>query len=185
MNLLLVISIIWIFSEIILSLRMKSKDHRRDYDNSSLKLLWITITFSITIGMLLRNSNFVLSHNNTDLIFYAGVILICFGLFIRWISILKLKKSFTVDVSISEDQKIIQSGLYKYIRHPAYFGSLLSFLGLAIVFNNWFTFFIIFIPILISFLNRIKVEERVLSQAFGHQYTDYIERSWKLIPKVF
>ena len=185
MTLLLLVSIIWIFSEVILSLRMKSKNHRHNYDKSSLKILWITIALSITFGILLGNSNFALSHYNTDLILYAGIFLICLGLIIRWISILKLKKSFTVDVSISEDQKIIQSGLYKYIRHPAYSGSLLSFLGLAIVFNNWFTLFIIFIPILISFLNRIQVEEKVLSQAFGSQYTDYIKRSWRLIPKVF
>jgi len=185
MNFLLVISIIWIFTEIILSLRMKSKDHRYDYDKSSLKVLWVTISISITVGILFRNSNFILSRDNPYLFYYTGIIIICVGLFIRWISILKLKKSFTVDVSVSKHQKIIQSGLYKYIRHPAYLGSLLSFLGLAIVFNNCFTFFIIFIPILISFLNRIKVEEKVLSQAFGTQYTDYIKRSWRLLPKVY
>jgi len=185
MNFLLIISIIWIFSEVFMSLRWKSKDHKHNYDNSSLKILWVTISLSISIGILLKNSNYVLSRYNPYLIYYTGIIIICFGLFIRWISILKLKKSFTVDVSISKDQKIIQSGLYKYIRHPAYLGSLLSFLGLAIVFNNCLTFFIIFIPILISFLNRIKVEEKVLSQAFGTQYTDYIKRSWRLLPKVY
>jgi protein-S-isoprenylcysteine O-methyltransferase Ste14 len=164
---------------------MKSGDSQYDYDKSSLKILWITIALSVTVGIILRNTTFVLTDSYAVLIYNVGVCLICLGLFIRWIAILKLKKSFTVNVSISEDQKMVKSGIYKYIRHPAYSGSLLSFLGLGIVFNNWMTLFIIFIPILIAFLYRIRVEEKVLSQAFGSQYTDYIKSSWKLVPKVF
>jgi len=185
MNLLLSISIFWVLSEIILAKLMRAKDAEDNYDKSSLKILWITICFSTTIGILISNSNFVLTQKYTTFVYNSGISLICIGLIIRWIAILKLKKSFTVNLSVSENQIIVQTGIYKKIRHPSYLDSLLSFFGFGLVFNNWFTLTIIFIPILFSFIYRIRIEEKLLSQIFGIQYTNYIENSWKLVPRVF
>ena len=185
MNFLLIVSIIWILSEIILSRLMRVNDSHNNYDKSSLKILWITICISITLGIIFRNSNFEVTAQYSTLINQIGIFLICIGLIIRWIAILKLKKSFTVNVAVTENQTIVQSGIYKHIRHPSYLGSLLSFCGLGIVFNNWLTFVIIFIPIFSSFMYRIHIEEKLLSQVFGTKYMKYIENSWKLIPKVY
>jgi len=140
MNLLLIVSIFWVLSEIILSRLMRANDSHTNYDKSSLKILWITICLSITLGIIFRNLNFAIIMKHATFIYYIGISIICIGLIIRWIAILKLKKSFTVNVSVTENQNIVQSGIYKHIRHPSYFGSLLSFCGLAIVFNNWLTF---------------------------------------------
>ena len=185
MSLLLIISILWVLSEVLLSRFMRVKDSQNNYDKSSLKILWITICIAITVGIILKNSNFIVTLQHASSIYYLGISLICIGLIIRWNAILKLKKSFTVHVSIAENQNIIQSGIYKHIRHPSYLGSLLSFCGLGIVFNNWLTFAIIFIPIFLSFIYRIQIEEKLLSQVFGTEYTQYCKKSWKLIPKVF
>ena len=185
MNLLLIVSIFWVLSEILLSRLMRANDSHTNYDKSSLKILWITICLSITLGIIFSNLNFAIIMKHATFIYYFGISIICIGLIIRWIAILRLKKSFTVNVSVAENQNIVQSGIYKHIRHPSYLGSLLSFCGLAIVFNNWLTFAIIFIPIFLSFMYRIHIEEKLLSQVFGAQYSNYIENSWKLIPKVF
>ncbi len=185
MNLLLIVSIFWVLSEIFLSRLMRANDSDNNYDKSSLKILWITICISIILGIILRNSNYVLTLEYATFIYHIGISLIFIGLITRWIASLKLKKSLTVNVSVAENQNIVQTGIYKHIRHPSYLGSLLSFCGLGIVFNNWLTFAIIFIPIFLSFMYRIHIEEKLLSQIFGAQYTNYIENSWKLIPKVF
>lgn len=185
MNLLIVLWIIWVMSEIVLSGFMRAKKTKNNYDKSSLKILWITISLSITIGIFLRKTEFFVTAEYYSIIYYSGIFLVCIGLLIRWIAILKLRSAFTVNVSVSDDQTLVQTGMYKYIRHPAYLGSLLSFLGLAIIFNNWLTLVIIFFPILISFLYRINIEEKVLSKAFGKKYEDYLRSSWKLLPKVF
>jgi len=184
MNILVIISIIWVSSEILLSKFMRSDSHKA-HDRFSLSVLWITISISVTIGIILRRMNFVFSDQYTILIYNIGLGFICLGLLIRWLAIVKLKKSFTVNVSIPDAQRIIQTGIYKYIRHPAYLGSLFSFLGLGFVFNNWITFIVIFIPIFFSFLYRIYVEEELLTQVFGKEYTDYINRSWRLIPCIY
>jgi len=106
-------------------------------------------------------------------------------LIIRWMAILTLKKYFTVNVSILKDHRIIDKGVYKFIRHPAYAGSLLSFLGLGLSFSNWLSTLVIFIPILIAFIYRIRVEEKALIQAFGDEYLNYSKTTKRLIPKLY
>jgi len=164
---------------------MRDKESDSSLDKSSLKILWITISISIAVGAFVRSTGFVITNEYYTHIYNSGIFFIIIGLVLRWISILKLKKSFTVNVSISEDQRLVLSGMYKYIRHPSYLGSLLSFLGLAVIFNNWLTFILIFFPILAAFLYRIYIEEKVLQEAFAEKYSDYMKSSWKLLPYIF
>jgi len=107
------------------------------------------------------------------------------GLLIRWTAILTLRKYFTVDVSILPGHQIVKKGLYKYIRHPAYAGSLVSFLGLGLAFSNWLSSIVIVVPILTAFIYRIQVEEQALIQAFGDEYLDYSNTTKRLIPKIY
>ena len=92
---------------------------------------------------------------------------------------------FTVDVSIQENHKIVISGIYKTIRHPAYLGSLLSFLGIGIALVNWLSIIFIFIPIFIAFNYRIKVEEKVLIEEFGEEYLNYSNNTYRLFPGIY
>jgi protein-S-isoprenylcysteine O-methyltransferase Ste14 len=117
--------------------------------------------------------------------YWTGIVLIVSGLTIRWIAIFRLKKQFTVDVAIGKESKIVKEGIYKYIRHPSYTGSLLSFLGLGTAFANYFSMAVIFIPILLAFLYRIKIEETALMEAFGEEYRQYSARAKKLIPGIY
>lgn len=80
---------------------------------------------------------------------------------------------------------ILGSGIYHYLRHPAYLGSLLAFLGLALYFGNWITFMVIFIPVFGAFFWRMVVEEQVLTEQFGPAYLDYAKKTPRLIPKIF
>jgi len=179
-----IVSLVWIVSEIILG-RVAKAAPGNNRDQSSLTIIWITIIVSISAGVMLKV--FLIG----SIIFYPefvhliGIILIAIGLLIRWIAIISLRKYFTVDVSVKDDQQLIKTGLYKVVRHPSYTGSLLSFLGLGIAFVNWLTIAIIFIPILFAFLNRISVEENVLTERFGEEYTSYCNETKKLIPGIY
>jgi len=61
------------------------------------------------------------------------------GITIRWTAVYTLGKYFTGTVLIRNDHRLIRSVLYKYLRHPAYAGSLLAHLGLGLSFSNWFS----------------------------------------------
>jgi protein-S-isoprenylcysteine O-methyltransferase Ste14 len=147
--------------------------------------LWITLIISISFGIFIRqyNPGTIPAYQKT--IHYIGLFLIILGLIIRWIAILKLKEFFTVTVSIQEGHRIIDTGIYKYIRHPAYLGSLLSFFGLGLALLNWISVIIIFVPIFAALLYRIYIEEKALVTQFGDAYTNYISHTKKLIPWIF
>ena len=115
----------------------------------------------------------------------VGIILIIGGLLVRWIAIVSLKSQFTVDVSITKDHRIVSTGMYRFVRHPAYAGSMLSFLGLGLFFANYLSILMIVVPICSAFLYRIHVEEKTLIDAFGGEYLHYCNSTKRLIPGIF
>ncbi|HMG05340.1 MAG TPA: isoprenylcysteine carboxylmethyltransferase family protein, partial [Chthoniobacterales bacterium] len=104
---------------------------------------------------------------------------------VRWYSIVHLGRFFTVDVAIAADHQLIDTGPYRYVRHPSYTGALLAFIGFAMALRNWASVLIISLPIAFAFLYRINVEERALIQALGERYRAYIKRTKRLIPFVY
>ena len=104
---------------------------------------------------------------------------------VRFIAIRTLGRFFTVNLALHNNHNLIKTGLYKYIRHPAYTGSLLSFTGLGLSLNNWSSLVIIFIPVLVSFIYRINIEEKMLLQLFGEDYNLYKKYTKKLIPLLY
>ncbi|HEX9916588.1 MAG TPA: isoprenylcysteine carboxylmethyltransferase family protein [candidate division Zixibacteria bacterium] len=182
----ILISFVWILSEVILARITHSKTKTsKDLDKSSLRFLWLTIIICVFIGVFLGIRGIGFISKNALFISSLGLILIVLGLVVRWTAILTLKKYFTVNVSILSDHRIVDKGIYKIIRHPAYAGSLLSFLGLGLSFSNWLSTLIIFTPVLVVFIYRMRIEEKALVGFFGEKYTIYCKTTKRLIPKIY
>jgi protein-S-isoprenylcysteine O-methyltransferase Ste14 len=177
--------ICWLFSEIFLNRVFRSKKTDSGImDRNSLNLIWITIILSISIGIYSLNwAEFNIT--NSDILRYIGLVLILSGMIIRFISIRTLGKFFTVDLSIHEKHELINTGLYKYIRHPSYTGSLLSFLGFGLSLNSWISLAIIFLPVTSAFLYRITIEEKLLQSQFGSVYVTYKKHTKRLVPFIY
>lgn len=183
--LVIVVSVLWVGSEIILARTKHSASTGVSHDKNSLRVLWITIAIAVNLGVVLGLQPIGYIGFGTKLLPPLGLILIVGGLLLRWIAIFSLKRQFTVDVSIAEGHHIIRTGIYRTIRHPAYAGSLLSFLGLGLCFSNYLSVVVVFVPVCLAFLYRIRVEERVLTDAFGAEYAEYCSSTKRLIPGVF
>ena len=154
MNLSLIIitvSVFWVGSEIILARTKRSQSIDIRFDQFSLCILWITITLSVSIGVLSGFQRVGYFGNGSRIFPTTGLILIVCGLLVRWTAIVSLKHQFTVDVSITKEQRIIKKGIYRFVRHPAYAGSLLSFFGLGLFFANYLSMLIIIVPDMFSF----------------------------------
>lgn len=175
----------WLLSEILLNrlLHSDSGDHHGS-DRNSLKWIWISILFSICLAVFFAMKVKWPIHSS-PFIPYWGIALIWIGIVFRMLVIYSLGRFFTVDVTIRKDHQLKMNGFYRYIRHPSYSASLVSFCGFGIVHNNWLSFFIVVIPVLISFLYRIKVEEKLLIQQFGSAYLDYQKETYALVPFVY
>lgn len=114
-----------------------------------------------------------------------GLLLILIGIIIRWSAILELRKFFTVDVKILADHKLIRSGLFKYVRHPSYFGLLISVLGLGVTMVNWLSTLVMLVPHIVIIVMRINEEESALEERFGSDYRAYRQETKRLVPLIY
>ena len=144
-------------------------------------IIYTSVAFAVSFGLL----GIGLIHNALSIIPLIGLSFIVVGLIIRWTAILTLRKYFTTNVVIQSDHRIIKTGLYRFVRHPSYSGSILSFFGLGLVFSNWISLVVLLVPITIAFLKRIQIEEQALFHAFGIEYEDYRKMSWALFPWIY
>jgi len=180
-----IIWICWLLSEIFLNRLLRSKiANSKELDKNSLNLIWIAIITSITSGVLIA-IYWDVTIINTNLLLYLGSTFIIAGMIIRFIAIRTLGKFFTVNLAVHGNHRLIKTGLYKNIRHPSYTGSLLSFVGFGLSLNNWISLIIIIIPVLITFINRINIEERLLLKQFGSEYSEYKKSTKRLIPVIY
>jgi protein-S-isoprenylcysteine O-methyltransferase len=115
----------------------------------------------------------------------AGDIMVITGLIFRWHAILYLGRWFTVNVAIAADQPLIDGGPYRFLRHPSYTGALMALIGLGLAIGNTVSLAVIVVLTVPVFLHRIRLEERVLAEAFGARWQAYRARTWRLVPGLY
>ena len=84
-----------------------------------------------------------------------------------------------------ENHKIIESGMYKSIRHPGYLGQIVIFIGISTSMSNWLSIVLMMIPIALGYGYRIEVEERFMTEQMGEYYLNYKNRTKRLIPMIY
>src|SRR5438105_7813904 len=144
----------------------------RDLDKHSAKL-WDIANLIEPVRMVLGFTNIGRIQTGTYVIGSLGLLFLVAGITIRWAAVYTLGKYFTGTVLIKTDHRLIRTGLYKHVRHPAYAGSLLAHLGLGLSFSNWFSLAFGVVPYSVAAVYRMHVEERALRDAFGEAYTIY------------
>jgi protein-S-isoprenylcysteine O-methyltransferase Ste14 len=177
---LIYLSFAYAFSEFLLMLVKRSKGDsvKTRSDRGSLIFLWFMITAGFTSGFFLSEP--------VDFFWEGvGLPLIIGGLIIRWIAILQLGNSFTVDVAITNRASLKTDGIYEKIRHPSYLGMLLVVTGFAVTMSSFYSFLVLVVPVFTAIVYRISVEEKVLITEFGDSYTRYMESTKKMIPRIF
>jgi len=181
----LTIGLSWIVSESIIgSVKRASKASSKIADNQSELILNIVTYGALILGFILGQYKYLRFAKQGEFITWLGLGIILLGLSIRWHAIYRLKKFFTVNVAILEDHKLMTSGIYRFIRHPAYLGVIIAFTGMGLALGNGLSLLTMVIPVVLVFLWRIRIEEHALILAFPHDYPAYRKTSWRLIPLV-
>ena len=116
---------------------------------------------------------------------WIGIGLLLFGLFLRIVAIKTLGKYHTRSIVVVPNQHIIQNGVYKYLRHPGYLGTIIGGIGFALATLNWIIITYAIISLLVIFLPRIAAEEKMMIKAFGQDYKEYMKKTKRLIPFVY
>jgi protein-S-isoprenylcysteine O-methyltransferase len=113
----------------------------------------------------------------------AGVAL-C-GLLLRWWAMIVLGRFYTRTLTTTAGQRVVTGGPYRWVRHPGYLGSLLTWLGGAAASSNLLVFILVLAVLLWAYTRRIVAEEAMLAESLGAAYTQYQQKSWQLVPFLF
>jgi len=113
-----------------------------------------------------------------------GMAIFVVGMTIAFVAVFTLRRSYSGTLVIREDHQLVTHGIYRYTRHPIYLGVLIAILGLPIFAASLYGLLVMsaLIPII---LNRIRMEERLLTEEFGDVYRDYQETTSKLVPFIY
>ncbi|HEX5624778.1 MAG TPA: isoprenylcysteine carboxylmethyltransferase family protein, partial [Saprospiraceae bacterium] len=100
------------------------------------------------------------------------------GLFIRFLAIRTAHQAFTHQIQTYKrtEHHLVRHGIYKWSRHPGYFGWLLWAVSVPILLKNPISLLLFAVWSWRFFSRRIPVEEAFLLDFFGTDYADYREK---------
>ncbi len=113
-----------------------------------------------------------------------GLALSIIGFALLVVGQLTLFRNYSSFLVIHKDHKLITHGIYRFTRNPMYLGVLMFFIGFPVYAANLYGFLtsLLMIPI---FLNRIRMEERMLAEYFQDSFQKYKKTTKRLIPFIY
>ncbi len=169
--------ILWILLEIRISLR-DAREERGSSDFGTRELYALGQALTILSALWFDSVWFKprMYHGIGIVVFIAGVV------FRLW-AIRSLDIYYSHMVRMTDDHRIIDTGPYRFIRHPAYAGMLTAHIGIICYFFNYVSlavFLLLFLPAIIL---RIHIEERALFKIEG--YDEFAMVRKRLIPLIW
>jgi len=113
---------------------------------------------------------------------YIGLFFSITGMIIGIASLLALNRNLSIFPTPKQTAELIQSGIYKYIRHPIYTGVLFFVFGYALYSENTLRM-IISVSLYILFKLKATYEEELLHNKFAN-YSEYKKTSGTFLPKI-
>ena len=115
---------------------------------------------------------------------WFGVLLLAGGITLLASAHAHLGRSFHSLVVAKEDHVFVESGPYRWIRHPIYLAYMMNYVGGGLLAGNWVLTFIPILMFAVLIATRMGREEQLLIDEFGDQYIDYMHRTGGLIPGI-
>lgn len=175
---------LWIAMEIWLIARERRDANAVSQDRGSRSLLILSLSIAVVLGIFavpVLLPQFTVATKAVAI----GIALIWAGIAFRLWAIRTLGKFFNTRVVVTQDQRLIATGPYKYLRNPSYTGVVMIFLGFGVAIGNWVSLITLLAFGCLPFVLRIAVEDRALAARFGQEYEAYRRNTWSLIPFVW
>lgn len=171
-------------SELTLSIVKRSRraEGATKADRGSIHALWILITLAITSAIAASSLPAGRMGLTPGMIRAVALVFLVGGLAVRWWAVITLGKFFTVDVATHRDHTLVDTGPFRFVRHPSYTGLLSAFFGFGLSLGSWISLALMMTPILLAFAYRMRIEEAALRRVLGAAYDDYCSRTKRLIP---
>ena len=161
---------------------MNSSPHKSIFERGA----WYVVVQGVLIGLILfgpRGFPLITSEPLTSILQACGIAIGLLASLIMAIAAFNLGRNLTPLPCPKDDAVLIQTGLYRYVRHPIYFGVLLAALAWLLIFPG---VYVLGYSICLFLLFDIKArrEELWLVERFP-DYRDYQAAVKKLIPGIY
>jgi len=148
-------------------------------DRGSYWIILLIVWGSFIVSIRARALDLGTFHNNLQ---YLGLVLVVLGIVLREWAVLSLGRFFTVKVTVAANQTLVRHGPYRWVRHPAYSGSILTLVGFSLSMGTWLGALLVLVLCLAGYLYRVRIEEQALLETLGDEYRDYMQHTWRLFP---
>jgi len=178
--------ILWILSEVIGAgvqplIRGGRRARRRRQDRGSFLLIYAGVVVYFIIAFSFAGSGV---GELPSSVFYLGIFIMVLGIVIRQWAIAVLGRFFSRTVAVQERQTVVETGPYRYVRHPSYTGALIFFVGFGLALLSGGAVLALVPIFAVAYGYRIQVEEKLLIAELGEAYVSYARRTKRLIPFV-
>ena len=148
-------------------------------DRGSFQVITIALVLAISLSVCFRIQNI---GTLTGLFQWLGLVVMSAGSAFRQWALIHLGHFFSPSVQIEAGHRVINTGPYRWIRHPAYAGMIVIYTGMIMALGTWLGTLLTFTIVTASLVYRIRVEEQALLTALGNDYHHYMQQTWMLFP---
>jgi protein-S-isoprenylcysteine O-methyltransferase Ste14 len=182
-----IVILLWILSEavgatIIPRMRRRGSKVARRNPRSN----WLSFTLVYVDWVAVFGASMGFAGNGIALLpswaYYAGIMLMLGGIALRQWAIAVLGRYFSGVIGVQEEQKVVDTGPYRLVRHPSYTGAFLIQLGIGLALGSLGAVLVIAVTFGLTYGYRMFVEEGVLISELSGRYTEYMKRTKRIIP---
>ncbi len=101
---------------------------------------------------------------------------------IRRRAIAALGRFWSLHVEIRESHQFVQTGPFRWVRHPTYFSMMLELLACGLILRAYWSLGLVSLLFLPALYWRVKMEEAALVEKFGAPYRAYQRTTPALLP---
>jgi len=111
----------------------------------------------------------------------CGLVLLVGALLLHWWARSHLQQFYVEDVVFQAGQYLVDTGPYRYVRHPLFTSFFMIATGLFLV-NPALTTLLMAVYAFIDFPQAARKEEKLLAEKLP-DYVDYVKRTGRFLPK--
>jgi protein-S-isoprenylcysteine O-methyltransferase Ste14 len=132
------------------------------------------INGGILLTILVLTIIFRYQFNGSEYLRTIGFIIGAIGVIILITGIMTLGKYFTASMT---PKGLVTHGIYSKIRHPIFFGVILVYLGMELIFQSIYGLLLVIFVLIPFYIYSAIEEEKMLSEKFKDKYTAYKKKT--------
>jgi protein-S-isoprenylcysteine O-methyltransferase Ste14 len=113
---------------------------------------------------------------------FLGIICLAGALWVFFRSHAELGRNWSISLEMRSNHRLVQTGVYRFVRHPMYSSFFLQGLAQFLLLPNWVAGGAGLVGAFILYIFRFRREESMMIENFGDEYRVYMRQTKRLVP---